>query len=716
VSVSWSISYHDQAAMPAVVRLDVEEVTMSASTTRMVTLSRGVALALIALLVGGLVYLRFAPDLETVSVPEGAKAGDLVLQPCDYETENGSYAADCGTLVVPEKRADPKSQLIALPVTRILARSDHPQEPIFILQGGPGHTNMSFDKVSRYAGEHDVVLVGYRGIDGSVRLDCPEVESALKGTTDLVSEGTSQAYAEAYRSCANRLTNDGFDLGSYGIARQVDDMEAARVALGYNRIDLLSESAGTRTAIIYSWRYPDSIHRSIMIGVNPPGHFLYYPRTTDEQINRYAALCAKDDSCRARTDDLAASLRQANAKIPDRWLFLPIKKGNVRIASFFGLMESTAAATPYAGPTIIDMWLSAAEGDASGLWSGSFIADVFFSKLFVWGQYAAFGSADAQAVRDYFSSGGQDDGTNLGHTTTTYIWGGGRMVDAWPAAPDENEYSQVRTSNVETLLVGGELDFSTPPQIMTNELLPYLPNGQQVVLPEIGHTGTFFAVQPEASSRLINTFFDTGRVDDSLYQPRTIDFTPANSFGKIAKVFLGLALALATLAVLSLLWMAWWVHKRGGFGTKASAVLRSLYPIIIGLGGWLLGTLIVLATMPSVPIDSDPVVALFVGVPVGLGVHLAWVRRDWSAQRKGVGLAAAIAGALAGAWLGFHATTGLIALVTAILAAVAGANLVLILLDMARASSADDRISADVAPDTRSASAKPETPTGAAVR
>jgi pimeloyl-ACP methyl ester carboxylesterase len=702
--------------MPTVVRLEVEEVTMSASTTRVFTLSHVVALALIALLIGGLVYLRFAPDSDTVSVPAGAKAGDLVLQPCDYETENGSYTAACGTLVVPEKRADPKSQLIALPVTRILARSDHPQEPIFILQGGPGHTNMSFDKVSRYAGEHDVVLVGYRGIDGSVRLDCPEVESALSGTTDLVSEETSQAYAEAYQSCANRLTDDGFDLGSYGIAQQVDDMDAARVALGYNQINLLSESAGTRTAIIYSWRYPDSIRRSIMIGVNPPGHFLYYPRTTDEQIDRYAALCAKDDSCRARTGDLAASLRQANDKIPDRWLFLPIKKGNVRIASFFGLMESTAAATPYAGPTIIDMWLSAADGDASGLWSGSFIADVLFSKLFVWGQYAAFGMADAQAVRDYFSSGGQDDGTNLGHTVTTYIWGGGRMADAWPAAPDENEYSQVQTSNVETLLVGGELDFSTPPQIMTNELLPYLPNGQQVVLPGIGHTGTFFAVQTEASSRLINTFFDTGQVDDSLYQPQTVDFTPANSFGKIAKLFLGLALALATLTVLSLLWMAWWVHKRGGFDIKSSAVLRSLYSIIIGLGGWLLGTLIVLATLPSVPIDSDPVVALFVGVPVGLGVYLGWVHRDWSAQRKGVGLAAAIAGALAGAWLGFHATTGLLALVTAILAAVAGANLVVILLDMARASSADDRISADRAPNTRSASAKPETPAGAGVR
>ena len=652
-----------------------------AEKTHIFAPARIVALALCAVLVFGLFFLRFAPEGNTVSVPAGAKAGNLILRACSFATEDGSYAADCGTLVVPENRADPQSRLIAVPVTRIPARSDHAREPIFILQGGPGRTNMTFDKVSRYADERDVVLVGYRGVDGSVRLDCPEVESALSHSTDLVSEQTSRAYADAFRSCANRLTGEGVDLGSYGIAQQVDDMEAARTALGYDRIDLLSESAGTRTAIIYSWRYPDSIHRSVMVGVNPPGHFLYYPGTTDEQIGRYAALCAKDDGCRARTADLSASIRQANAEIPDRWLFLPIKKGNVRIASFFGLMESVPAGAPFAAPTIANMWLSAGEGDTSGLWFGSFIADVLFSKLFVWGQYASFARADAQAARDYFSSGGPDNGTNLGRTATTYGWGGGRLADAWPAAPDENEYSKVRTSNVETLLVGGELDFSTPPQIMTKKLLPSLPNGQQVVLPGIGHTGTFFAVQPQASSRLINTFFDTGKVDTSLYQTQSVDFTTASSFGKMAKVFLGLAVALATLTALSLLSMAWWVRKRGHFGTKASAALRSVYPIILGLGGFLLGTLIVLTTTPSIPIDNDLVVALSVGLPVGLGIYLAWVHRDWSAKTKTTGLAA-ISGALIGAWLGFNATGGLLAIATAIVGAAVGANLILLALDI----------------------------------
>jgi pimeloyl-ACP methyl ester carboxylesterase len=700
---------------------------MDGSTTRMFTLSRVLALALIALLAAGLAYLRFAPDSSAVSVPEGAKAGDLVLESCEYPTENGNYAAECGTLVVPEKRADPQSRLIALPVARILAKSDHPREPIFVLQGGPGLSNMTFEIASRYADEHDVVLVGYRGIDGSVRLDCPEVESALKHNIDLLDEETSEAYADAFRSCADRLTAAGIDLGSYGVVQQVDDMEAARAALGYDKIELLSESAGTRTAMIYSWRYSSSIHRSVMIAVNPPGHFLSYPSTTDEQIGRYAALCAKDDTCRRRTDDLSATLHPTDAEIPNRWLFLPIKKGNVRIASFFGLMESSPDVAVGAGPTIVDMWLSAAEGDASGLWAGSLIAEVLFPKIFVWGQYASFGRADAQTARDYFSetraepvearpNASQADDTNIGHAATTFSWGNGRLVDAWPAAPDENEYSQVRTSNLETLLIGGELDFAMPPQVATKDLVPYLRNGHEVVLPGIGHTGTFFAVQPEASSRLINTFLDSGKVDDSLYHAEPVDFTPARTFGDIAKVFVALALALSMVTVATLAWMAWWVRKRRRFGRKASAVLRSAYPIILGLGGWLLCALIVLATMPSVPVDDELLVALSVGLPVGLGIYLAWVHRDWVTQKKRLGVAAAVAGTLIGAWLGFHAAAGLMALATAILGAVAAGNLLLILLDTVRVGSSDDQGDSGAAADRTSADVRPKAPIGAGLR
>jgi pimeloyl-ACP methyl ester carboxylesterase len=650
-------------------------------TSRVITPGRIVALVLIAAAVAGLAYLRFGPDTDSVSVPAGAKAGDLILEPCDYATEDGRYAADCGTLVVPENRADPRSRLIALPVTRIRARSGNPAEPIFRLQGGPGITNMKFSQASRFSERRDVVLVGYRGMNGSSVLDCPEVESALKRSTDFQGERSFRERSDAFRACADRLSADGVDLAGYSLPQRVDDLEAARKALGYGRIDLLSESLGTRIAMIYSWRYPRSIHRSVMLAVNPPGHFVWDEKTTDEQIGRYAALCANDSTCRSRTPDLAASLRLASRNIPDRWWFLPIKEGHVKAAAFFGLMNATTdGAGPLAAPWTIDTLLSAGQGDGSGAWFLSLMAQIAFPSEQLWGDVAAAARIDAARARRLYAAG--SGGSIIGRPGTDLIWAGGGLVDAWPANPDENQYTRVRDSNVETLLIGGELDFATPPQWATRELLPHLPNGREVVLANIGHSDDFWTYQTDAGSRLINTFFDNGRVDRSLYTPTSVDFTPAFSHGAVAKIVLGVMLGLAALVVLTLLWMALRLRRRGAYGRKASATVRSLYPIVLGLGGWFLGVLIVLTTMPSIPLDDELLAALSIGGPIGLGIYFAWVNRDWSARTKTTGFAAAAVGALIGARLGFHASEGLLAVMTTIVGAAAGGNLALLALDI----------------------------------
>ena len=96
---------------------------MEPPTKRLFSPTRIAALALIALALAGLAFLRFSSGSGEVSVPQGAHAGQLVLHPCTYATEQGGYAADCGTLVVPENRHDSRSRLIALPVKRIRALS-----------------------------------------------------------------------------------------------------------------------------------------------------------------------------------------------------------------------------------------------------------------------------------------------------------------------------------------------------------------------------------------------------------------------------------------------------------------------------------------------------------------------------------------------------------------------------------------------------------------
>ena len=542
---------------------------------------------------------------------------------------------------------------------------------------------MDFAKASRFADDHDVVLVGYRGVDGSVRLDAPEVESALKHSSDFLSGESFRAVSDAYSAAAKRLQTEGVDLAGYTMAEQVDDLETARVALGYGRVDLLSESAGTRTAMIYSWRYPKSIHRSVMIGVNPPGHFLWDPQTTDEQIARYSALYAKDDASRdGTTGDLAASMRYTAKHMPDRWLFLPIKDGNVRIASFFGLMESTSEATPFAGPLILNAWRSAADGDASGFWLASLISDLLFPEMFTWGEYAAIGAADAKAASGYFFAGRQNRESILGNPGTDFVWAGGRLGDAWPRNAGDEEYGRVQASPVETLLIGGTLDFSTPPQNATKELLPYLPNGRQVVLAEVGHSGSFWNEQPEAGNRLISAFLDSGQVDESLYKPTSVDFTPALGIAAVAKIVAGTMVAFALFTVLSLLWMARRVYKRGGFGPKASAMLRWVFPVVLGLGGWFFAALIAMTTAPSVPLDDELLVGLSVGLPIALSVYFAWADRDWSSRTKWTGFALAAGGAVVGAWLGFNATEGILGIITAVGGAIVGANLVPVALDI----------------------------------
>ena len=655
--------------------------------SRSFTWARIVALLVIIVLLTGLTYLGVSSSPETVAVSQGAHAGQLTMHSCTYPTENGAYRANCGTLVVPENRADPRSRLIALPVIQVLARSSHPLAPIFRLGGGPGVTNMTFPDASRLAAQHDVVMVGYRGVDGSSVLNCPEVTAALENSAGFLGTASLSAYSQAFASCGQRLERSGVDLAGYTLAEQAGDIEAARVALGYQRIDLVSESEGTRLAMIYSWRYPNSVDRSAMIGVNPPGNFLYSGTETDQGIELYSALCGQDPACRARTANLAASMQHTAANMPSRWYFLPIKPGNVLVGTFLGLTDETSGGGGVlAGPNTLDSWISAAHGDPSGFWLLSEMAGLILPTSFVWGEFASIGLADAQPAARYFSSGA-DRGSIIGNPFTEFLWGAGGLAD-WPANPGENQYTSVQNSNVPTLLIGGTLDFQTPAQNATKELLPHLPNGHQVILSGLGHAEDFWSYEPGASTQLLTTFYATGQVDTSRYTPNKVSFTTSSRQTAVAKDILGTVIGVVVLAALLLLWVARRVRKHGSAGRKTSVLARTILPVVLGLGGFFGAALVVLTLWPALSLASELLRILAPSGPIALGLYLAWTHRDWDRATKSLGLLAAIAGALLGGWLGFTAASGLFAVVTTTIGAAAGGNLALIAVSLVRERSA----------------------------
>jgi len=484
-----------------------------------------------------------------ITVPAGAQAGDLVdLEPCTYEAGDVEYAADCGKLVVPENRSEPTSRLIALPVTRIHASGGNPMEPIFWLAGGPGSTNVGFSRLEGLIENHDIVMVGYRGVDGSSVLDCPESNQAAKGLgDDLLSDESIANIGDAFTSCLTRLHNEGFDLGGYTIPEVVEDNEAARKVLGYERVNLLSGSFGTRVAQIYAWMYPESIFRSIMISVNPPGHMVWEPSVLDEQIMYDADLCAQDAECSARTDNLAKTMRNVAHNMPRRWLFLTIDPGKARFMTHFFLWHRGQSASAY------DIYIAAERGDPSGLALMSLMYDMMIPNYMTWGELAIKGvSTDYDPARDYLTEMNPPDSI-LGAPMSEFIWSGAQAMD-WPIKPIPAELRQVLPSDVETLLVSGNIDATTPAQWATEELLPSLSNGEQVILSEFGHTDDVWNLQPEATMHLLATFYDTGVVDDSLFTYQPMDFDVGlMSFPLLAKV-LSVFVILVPLLLVGLVW------------------------------------------------------------------------------------------------------------------------------------------------------------------
>ncbi len=479
-----------------------------------------------------------------VSLPDEARAGELsAMSACQYQPADGKmkYAAECGTLVVPENWDKADSRLIALPIVRIASTSPNPAEPVFYLQGGPGQSNFSWAPPDWLLQQHDVVFVGYRGIDGTVTLACPEVNRQLKAHTgkDIFSEQARADYAVAARACATRFQQEGVDLSGYTIPGVIEDMEAARSALEYERIDLLSESYGTRVAQIYAYMHPDSLRRLILIGVNTPGHFIWDPAVLDELLGHISQLCARDASCSSRTGNLAQTIYKVNHNMPKRWLFFNIDPDTVRLGTQFLLLNNPNM------PMIFDMYLAAEEGDPSGLAMANLLTSVAPIDQQVFGdQCSKAGSVDLGRYRGIESV--SLGNTVMGAPMAEWIW---PMAQAWPIQMIPKDLRDFQETNVEMLLVNGTVDFSTPPTAL-DEARPYFHKAQLVLLPEFSHIGDVMTLQPAAFERLVTSYYDTGVADDSLFVYQPVSFRPEISLGTIAKVLVAAMLVIPALLLL----------------------------------------------------------------------------------------------------------------------------------------------------------------------
>jgi pimeloyl-ACP methyl ester carboxylesterase len=440
------------------------------------------------------------------------------------------YLADIGTCRVPETYANPAGKMITLPVIRVRSKVTFPAEPVFFLNGGPGLSNLKTDIPAWIIDKHDFVLVGYRGVDGSPILDCTAVQQVFKKIEPSINREYLEKVSAAFEESWEHDRERGINLSAYSIPNVIEDMESVRKALGYQKIDLFSNSYGTRVAYIYSLAHPGSLNRSVMIGVNPPGHFVWEPAIIDKQLGYYRELRKKNGGAKEQSVNILHAMETVLRKMPARWAVFSINPAKVRVLSFVMLFHQTTA------PMVFDAYVKAAHGDPSGLAMMSMMYGFMIPKMLNWSDLVLKGGIDADPARNYALAMDPPNAI-LGSPLSKLFFGSisynNKLVSGIPPS-----YRQLNATDVETLMINGTADFSTPLE-NAQQLLPYLKKGKLVALPEMGHVNDILSIQPDAFRHLVTTFYDTGNADSSVYKYEPIRFKPRMSLATMAKAGVG---------------------------------------------------------------------------------------------------------------------------------------------------------------------------------
>lgn len=407
----------------------------------------------------------------------------------------------CGSITVEENRERPNGRTITLPVLRIVSPAASKQDPVFVLNGGPGDANIdTIRPAPMMSAQHDIYYVGYRGADGASAMTCPEFGPPLSAPK-LFDKDALENIALAGKACAARLQASGNSLMHYSMFDVIEDLEEVRSAIGAARVNLFSVSYGTRLAQYYARRHPKSIARSAMFAVNPPGHFVFSAHVNDQVLDRLTVLCAADSFCASQTSNLGATIR-ASLKAGERSGDPAIDDARTQLALFQMLYSRKTTAM------FVTAAIAAENGNLEPLAQAAPLVEQGMQGV-IFGDLFSKGSIDLYHYPALLASFAATDESMGSPFDMLYM----TASKYWPAAPVPAGYHRAAYDPTPTLLVNGDIDVSTPLLFVQAELMPYLPNGKLVVLKDYGHSD--FARQPEGLDVLVTKFFADGTVDTS---------------------------------------------------------------------------------------------------------------------------------------------------------------------------------------------------------
>jgi pimeloyl-ACP methyl ester carboxylesterase len=225
--------------------------------------------------------------------------------------EGPNHPERCGTLEVPLVWGDPHGEQLTLEVLVVPAQGTHrAADPLFYLAGyggsAPWNAQWPYDHLKTVLDTHDLVFVEQRGT-GSTAEQC---DLPLPQTTDakVIRDAVDACLASLHRDPRHDTTPNA-----------VRDLDRARQALGYGRINLYGASYGVSMGLAYLQAHPERVRTAVFESGSLLDTRLWerVPTSAQRSFDELVRRCEADPVCGPAFDpagDLAALVAQLTAQ------------------------------------------------------------------------------------------------------------------------------------------------------------------------------------------------------------------------------------------------------------------------------------------------------------------------------------------------------------------------------------------------------------------
>jgi pimeloyl-ACP methyl ester carboxylesterase len=212
---------------------------------------------------------------------------------------NMTANARCGSLDVPENPAEPEGRQIQLNIAIAPATGKTTEpDPVFFFAGGPGQASsetwvMIRPVLNKIRKTRDIVMVDQRGTGKSNKLECKsEIEEDLNQEIDLELVRIETETCLAKLDGDTRFYNTTIAMGDYNLVRE---------AMGYETINIMGVSYGTRAAQVYLRLFPETVRTVTLDSVVPMQLALgqEHALMLDSSVKTVFEACEADEVCAA---------------------------------------------------------------------------------------------------------------------------------------------------------------------------------------------------------------------------------------------------------------------------------------------------------------------------------------------------------------------------------------------------------------------------------